>query len=670
MDNKNYKIGKKVADDKIEEKIEKHDTLNPKLFGSDNKLKPEVKDKILEIVNFFINNLQEDGIKFDLADVVLVGSNCSYNYTPDSDLDIHIRYKEDGLQCPDNLYPLLYSAYRSIFNGKYDIDFYGIEAELFTEPENGGTLVSNGIYSVLNDEWIKEPEVRDIPEINQEEIDAEVAKWVERFNKIAGESETNFNTDKNENLNEESNENKDHFISSSSLKELSNIYLYNLKTQLSNYQEMSLEDIVKAGVKDKITYNGKPVVAELIKGGNYALYFTDENGSIYSSDTSDGKAIVHINDKIKNGEELKNFLLNGEIPMSTSDLSISDIDSDFDSADLLDVDTLPTSEFRAKYDDLTSLWHNAAEDFLKKLSIGKTYSYKNIEKYDYTSRGSNIIAYNTINILKQGDDKFYIWYSKGNKKGETETHNLKDTAKVLYKFVDANRGRHNKLIDITDDPTNSEYVDSYASSMDNTDWTHRSLIKNNSGKDIYRKRKYDDEKLAKMAADWLIDNSDDDDFEDGWSPRGFIVTDGRISANDGGQRHGNIDRELFKWLRDQGFEISKDDFDDYDSGAQGSLLGDILGFIRVNGSGENYVTVPKKVPTDAQLRALAEWIDGFFEYTDYDTPIHVVTYDGHQVAYNPDEYKGSEIISKIRNYYNTGSLREKIEENFKLKKQK
>ena len=68
-----------------------------------------------------------------IKDIILVGSNASYNYTKDSDLDIHIKVDLDNLECPSDLYALLYSAYRSIFNKNLDIDFYGIPVEIFVE---------------------------------------------------------------------------------------------------------------------------------------------------------------------------------------------------------------------------------------------------------------------------------------------------------------------------------------------------------------------------------------------------------------------------------------------------------------------------------------------------------------------------------------------------------
>ena len=119
----------------LNEDIEKHDTLNPLLWNEDETLKEEVHNKIIEIANDFIDNLKQDGIKFDLKDIRIVGSNCSYNYTKDSDLDVHLIADSSSLNCPDELYPLLYSSYRSIFNKNLDIDFYGIPVEIYVEVE-------------------------------------------------------------------------------------------------------------------------------------------------------------------------------------------------------------------------------------------------------------------------------------------------------------------------------------------------------------------------------------------------------------------------------------------------------------------------------------------------------------------------------------------------------
>lgn len=167
----------------LQEDIEKHDELNPKLWEG-TELKQEVKEKINFIVNEFIKNLQEDDLSIQIDDILLVGSNCSYNYTKDSDLDIHILANSDALKdCDQNIVSKLYSAYRTIFNKKFDIDFYGIPVEIFVET-NESPRISNGVYSVMQEKWIKEPVLEDIPEFDKTAFEAAFKPWEDRYKEI------------------------------------------------------------------------------------------------------------------------------------------------------------------------------------------------------------------------------------------------------------------------------------------------------------------------------------------------------------------------------------------------------------------------------------------------------------------------------------------------------
>ena len=49
--------------------IQYHDTLNPKLWEN-NLLKPDVKSKLLEIYQTFINKLKENEIPIDVIDLL------------------------------------------------------------------------------------------------------------------------------------------------------------------------------------------------------------------------------------------------------------------------------------------------------------------------------------------------------------------------------------------------------------------------------------------------------------------------------------------------------------------------------------------------------------------------------------------------------------------------
>lgn len=168
-------------DSSLEENIEIHDTLNPSLWENDE-LKPEVKEKIEEVVDKFVEMLEERDIKIKVNDILILGSNASYNYNEHSDIDVHIISDTDIEKCPYEHLLKIYDAYRSLFNNKYDITINGSEIELYVESEETDAK-SNGIYS-LNDGWIKKPSKEKIKDVD---ITKEVKEWEDRYSELIKE---------------------------------------------------------------------------------------------------------------------------------------------------------------------------------------------------------------------------------------------------------------------------------------------------------------------------------------------------------------------------------------------------------------------------------------------------------------------------------------------------
>ena len=150
---------------RLREKIEMHNTLNPNIWAEDNHLRLEVKDKLEEIVVEFLCELEENEIPIHILDVHLVGSNASYNYTDKSDLDVHIIVNLEDITCDPYILNLLYGYFKSYFNNKYDISIHGVNVELYIEDVNTSSI-SNGIYSLFDDDWVKFPERVEIPEVD------------------------------------------------------------------------------------------------------------------------------------------------------------------------------------------------------------------------------------------------------------------------------------------------------------------------------------------------------------------------------------------------------------------------------------------------------------------------------------------------------------------------
>ena len=78
---------KELQDYRLTDAIKFHNHLNPKVWGSDEHILPEVKEKLLAIADDFKEFL---GLDVEVKDITLSGSNAAYTYTDHSDLDLHL----------------------------------------------------------------------------------------------------------------------------------------------------------------------------------------------------------------------------------------------------------------------------------------------------------------------------------------------------------------------------------------------------------------------------------------------------------------------------------------------------------------------------------------------------------------------------------------------------
>lgn len=155
--------------------------LNPKIWDNEE-MRPEVRKQLLKIVSAFKKSLS---IPIDIADVHVVGSNASYNYTDSSDLDVHIIANFSMLPASPEIAKAVYDSAKSDFNKAYNVSVHGIPVELYVEDIRS-TVVSNGKYSILTNKWIKKPdaEIVELPDV------AEVASIWEEKAKRAIESDS------------------------------------------------------------------------------------------------------------------------------------------------------------------------------------------------------------------------------------------------------------------------------------------------------------------------------------------------------------------------------------------------------------------------------------------------------------------------------------------------
>lgn len=174
----------------INEDFQVHETLNPKIFDTTTKeLLPEVRSQIIEIVEEFEKYVH---VPMDIVDIQLVGSNASYNYTEHSDLDVHIIANFELVSNDIALLQALYDAKKTSFNKNLNIKIHDIDVEMYVQDIKSG-IMSNGIYSVCDNTWVKEP--KPIKSITKHNTEKEVAKWKAKIERILQEKDYDEITD-------------------------------------------------------------------------------------------------------------------------------------------------------------------------------------------------------------------------------------------------------------------------------------------------------------------------------------------------------------------------------------------------------------------------------------------------------------------------------------------
>ena len=158
---------------KLSDAIKFHTELNPMLFN-DEHMASDVREKLLEIANEFIDYLGINDL--DIDDITLSGSNAAYTYTDHSDIDLHILIDMNKIN-NDDIYRELFTAKKNLFNADHDIKIRGYDVELYVQDKNQ-PVKSLGEYSILNDKWIKFPR-KQRASIDQNSVKHKVTKLVQ-----------------------------------------------------------------------------------------------------------------------------------------------------------------------------------------------------------------------------------------------------------------------------------------------------------------------------------------------------------------------------------------------------------------------------------------------------------------------------------------------------------
>jgi hypothetical protein len=151
--------------------IEFHDELNP-LLWQDNRLKPDVSNKLLKIAKFFMNFLDIPDLNF--THITISGSNAAYTYTNKSDIDLHILVDVPKEQ--QTFMRNFFDAKKTVFNNQHEITIKGHPVELYVQFTDQ-PHVSAGIYNLIDKEWIAEPK-KQKADINDVDVRSKAVAYI------------------------------------------------------------------------------------------------------------------------------------------------------------------------------------------------------------------------------------------------------------------------------------------------------------------------------------------------------------------------------------------------------------------------------------------------------------------------------------------------------------
>ena len=171
------------------------DTLNPKVWENpeDPKeaiLKPKIRQALMKISEEFVDDLGED---IFVEDVYLMGSLANFNWSEFSDFDLHVIIDFDRYGKEKELYIELFDLKKKIFNTKHNIKIYGYDVELYAQGVSDEHH-SDGVFSVMNDEWIHRPTKRKF-EINMSVLKNKIKCWTEKIDDAIEDAKSSGKTE-------------------------------------------------------------------------------------------------------------------------------------------------------------------------------------------------------------------------------------------------------------------------------------------------------------------------------------------------------------------------------------------------------------------------------------------------------------------------------------------
>ncbi len=166
------------------------DTLNPEIWENEQ-IDEEIREDLLTIANDYMETIDLDNI--DIKDIILTGSLTNYNWSKYSDYDLHIIIDFNDVSENHELVERMFDYSKKNWNSQHDITIKGYDVEIaaqdirdLEEAMSSGRM--GGIFSLMNNKWIKKPTKSDfVPD--EELIRKKASAFMQEVKEIESELE-------------------------------------------------------------------------------------------------------------------------------------------------------------------------------------------------------------------------------------------------------------------------------------------------------------------------------------------------------------------------------------------------------------------------------------------------------------------------------------------------
>jgi len=163
------------------EQVQYNKELNPKIWKG-SEMDPDIRRKLLEIAQDFWKFLDVDA---KIVDIQLTGSIANYNWTPESDLDVHIITDFNQIDENVDLVRKAMDGQRFIWNQRHPVVLREHDVECYLQDKSE-QHISSGLFSLLNNKWIVSP-TWNPPSIDPKDVAEKVRVLTYEFYKIKEE---------------------------------------------------------------------------------------------------------------------------------------------------------------------------------------------------------------------------------------------------------------------------------------------------------------------------------------------------------------------------------------------------------------------------------------------------------------------------------------------------